>query len=39
MDVFGLNIWWYISAIVVLLILWGVARYGVKKPTPKKKKK
>lgn len=38
-DIFGLNEWYWIGAVVVLLVLWGVARYGVKQPVPKKKKK
>ena len=38
MDIFGLNIWYWIGAIVLLLVLWGVARYVPKKPTAKKAK-
>lgn len=39
MDIFGLNAWFWVSAILALVILLVIARYAPKKPIAKNKKK
>ncbi|MFA5197412.1 MAG: hypothetical protein WC437_03215 [Patescibacteria group bacterium] len=39
MEIFGMNIWFWVAVVVALLGLWAVARYAPKKPIAKSKKK